>query len=227
MRKLLLILPLFLPQALKQALYRRLLGWKIGRNVHIGFSFIDAAHVDLGEGVFIGNFNLIQRLKRLTLMPRARINGLNTLSGWPYDDDRYASSFELGEDATIHNRHYFDVAHLIQIGAHSGIAGNGSSFWTHNGKVSPKGRELYPVAIRLGRWVKVGARSALYGCDIPDGYIIGMGSVVIKSFPPQEYHTLVAGNPATVRKHYNQKVSLLLPDTEALWKSEAAHEDPM
>ena len=221
MKKILLLMSVFLPQFAKQAVYRRFLRWRMGRKVHIGLSFVDAIHVDLGDGASIGNFNVIRRVKHLVLGPGATIGDLNVFSGFPYPDGRYASRFEMGQGANVRSRHYFDVAHLIEIGAHTVIAGNGSSFWTHALKTVPTGYEMYPVVVRLGRWVYVGARSTFLGCDVPDGIIIGAGSVVTKRFPPEEYHTLIAGNPAVVRKHYEQKVSVLLPDTATAWEAQA------
>lgn len=62
------------------------------------------------------------------------------------------------------------------------------------GEISPKET---PVSIGSGVWIGTGA-TILKGSVIPDGCIVGASSLVNKSF--QEKNSLIAGNPASVRR---------------------------
>jgi acetyltransferase-like isoleucine patch superfamily enzyme len=59
------------------------------------------------------------------------------------------------------------------------------------------------MSIRLGEWVYVGAGCILVGCDLPSRTIVGAGSVVTKSFSAEPCGLLIAGNPASIRKRYD------------------------
>ena len=57
--------------------------------------------------------------------------------------------------------------------------------------------------LHVGQGVYIGARSTLIGCSIPDRAMVGAGSVVNKSFATEDYRLLIAGNPAIVKKRYD------------------------
>jgi acetyltransferase-like isoleucine patch superfamily enzyme len=60
------------------------------------------------------------------------------------------------------------------------------------------GTEERTAPVRIGDDVWIGCRSiVLKGVSIGDGAIVAAGSVVVKDVPA---HTLVAGNPAQIKK---------------------------
>ena len=51
-----------LPQFMKQWIYRHVMGYKIGKNVKIGLSFLGAGNMTIGDDVRIGNFNRFKNI---------------------------------------------------------------------------------------------------------------------------------------------------------------------
>ncbi len=134
-RTLALLVIALLPSALKIPLYRRLFGWQIGMDVRIGWSYLDAQVVRIGDGVRIGRFNRFQRLGRLDLERTAHIGNRNVFITGPsaaLADVRDACpELYVGEDSYIIGPHFFDVHAPIRIGRSVTLAGRGSSFYTH------------------------------------------------------------------------------------------------
>ncbi|MCM1412401.1 MAG: acyltransferase [Lachnospiraceae bacterium] len=62
---------------------------------------------------------------------------------------------------------------------------------------------------KIGNHVWVGAQSIIrYGSDIGDGSIVGMGSLVMHSFPP---NVILAGTPAVIRRNHVAWVRSIYP----------------
>ena len=76
-------------------------------------------------------------------------------------------------------------------------------FRSHSLEFEKTSSKLVPKDIFIGNNVYIGARASLFGCYIPDNAIIGMGSVVTKSFEGENDRVLIAGNPATIKKRYS------------------------
>lgn len=203
MRTLLLLIPVLLPGPLKRAWYRHLLGWRIGRRVRIGLSYLDAKAVEIGDDVYIGHLNLMRWVDRFAVGPGTHIANLNTFSGNHYPGPGWARTLEIGAKVYVMSRHLFDVAGTISVGDGATIAGRDTHLWTHTLRADADPPALAPVALRIGAGCYVGARSTLLYCTLPDGCVVGAGSVVARSFPPAGgERLLIAGNPATVRKTY-------------------------
>jgi GT2 family glycosyltransferase/acetyltransferase-like isoleucine patch superfamily enzyme len=202
MRRLLLLMAVFLPGPLKRQWYRRLFGWRIGARVRIGLSYLDAAEVELGDDVSIGHFNVVQRVQRFVVGRDTHILNFNTFSGSPYTDPGWVRSVTIGPMSSIMSRHFFDVAGELVIGPRVTLAGRDSQLWTHT-MVEEGGRtRLIPAALHLGAGCYIGARSTLLFCTLPEGCLVGAGSVVTKSFEAAAGRLVIAGNPAAVRKTY-------------------------
>jgi acetyltransferase-like isoleucine patch superfamily enzyme len=202
MRKLILLLAPVLPQPVKQALYRRALGWKIGKNVSIGISYIDAREVSIMDGAKIGHLNVFRRLRRLTLASGAHVRHSNQIIGASHGFPRAASTFIMDEGSAVMGHHYIDCPGTVEIGEGTVIGGADTQIWSHTLVVVRGGFEMVTGTVRIGKGVYVGARATILAESVPDGAVVAAGSVVNKSFPGQDCRLLIAGNPATVRKRY-------------------------
>lgn len=198
----LLLFIVFLPQPIKQALYRRIFGWHIERKVKIGFSYIDAREVVLKEGVRIGHLNIIRRLRLLHLEHGVGIHHSNQITGAARGFPRAASAFTMERGSWLTGHHYIDCPGTVEIGAGTILGGSESQIWSHSLRVVPGGYEMITLRVRIGKGVYVGARSIVMAERVPDGAVIAAGSVVNKTIDGQDCRLLIAGNPATVRKRY-------------------------
>ena len=102
------------------------------------------------------------------------------------------------------SHHFIDVLGTVTIGANTTIGGRDTHFWSHSRfydeALSP---QLEAIDIKVGKNSYVGARATLIGCSIPEGAIVGAGSIVNKSFEnDKNYNFLIAGNPAKIKKRY-------------------------
>jgi len=201
MRKLLLVLAALLPLPLKLGIYRRLLGWRIGKNVRIGWSYLDAGHVTLGDNVRIGHFNLVRGVKRLSVGSGTYIANLNQMFGAAYPG--WDSTLIIGENVNFMSRHFIDVGGTVTIGDRTVVGGRETQFWSHTRAFVDGAPSLQPTSVHVAEEVYIGARATLVGCAIPAGAVVGAGSVVTKSFAPEVARLLIAGNPASVRKRYD------------------------
>ena len=176
--------------------------WKIGSGVSIGLSYIDAAEVTLGDGVKVGHFNVIRGIKRLSIGEDTYIANLNQMFGASYPG--WASELVIGKRVNFMSRHFVDIGGTVTLGDGAVIGGRDTQFWSHT-RVFTGGKPiLEPTCIRLGENAYVGARATLVSCDVPDGAVVGAGSVVTKSFASEPCRLLIAGNPATIRKRYEK-----------------------
>lgn len=153
----------------------------VGSNCLLSASFIfesNSGEIHLGDNVYIGPSKLISR-SSIIIEDYVTIAWGCTI----YDHDSH--SLDYHERMLDHDRQISDVHH-----GRSFIA---SKNWD---VVSSK-----PIIIRKNAWIGMNS-IILKGVEIGEGAIIGAGSVVTKNVPP---FTLVAGNPAKVIKHIDDK----------------------
>ncbi len=201
MKKLFLLLLTLLPNVLKLLVYRRLLGWSIGQNVKIGFSYIDAKNVVIGDRVRIGHGNIIRNLNALQIGSDTYIANFNSFFGSTYDG--WAARVEIGQSVNFMSHHFLDVGGTIAIGDRAVIGGRDTQIWAHGLAYDAFGNpDLKPLNVTIGADVYVGARSTLVGCTVPDRTVVGAGSVVTKQFVAEASPYLIAGNPAIIKKRY-------------------------
>ena len=212
-RNVLLLLLAFLPSGIKVPLYRRLFGWRIGRDVRIGTSFIDAREVTIGDRVRIGHFNRFQRIPRLTVCDGAFIGNRNVFITAPA---QYVASVRetnpglyVGEECYIIGPHFFDVHAPIRLGSSVTLAGRGSSFYTHGLDYRRACLAAEPVSI--GENCYVGAHTLFTpGASVAPNTIVGMGALVTRSF--DEQYVLVAGSPARIVKELDAQADWFTRD---------------
>ena len=203
MRKLLLLTAVILPLPLKLFIYR-FFGWNIGKNVKIGFSYIDSNLVNIGNGVEIGSFNIIKGLSFFEIGDNSCIKNFNQFffSGNKAESPVWSGKITFGEKVNVMSHHFIDAGGSINIGKNTTIAGRDTHIWSHGFILvdSKKVKQRYQV--NVGTNVYLGARTTVLGSSIPDRAMVGAGSIVNKSFPAENYPLLIAGNPAKIKKRY-------------------------
>ncbi|XGV98174.1 MAG: DapH/DapD/GlmU-related protein [Leptolyngbya sp. BL-A-14] len=180
------------------------MGWTIGKNVRIGFSYICANCIDIGEDTVIGHFNIIGPLRSLQIGKGSFIANFNQFLGWR-NNSTNADSFGklvIGENVKFMSHHFIDTAGMINIGRNTVVGGRNTQFWSHSLTYETVEPKLSYLELSVGEDVYIGARSTLVSCSIPDRSVIGAGSVVTKDFPKENSRLLIAGNPARIRKRY-------------------------
>jgi acetyltransferase-like isoleucine patch superfamily enzyme len=200
MHKFVLILAIFLPQFLKRAIYSRIMGWQIEAGAKIGLSFMDIKNVYLGKDVKIGHFNIIKNLHFLEIGDNTYIANFNHVFGNTRPD--WPATLKIGRHVNFMSHHFIDVGGTIEIGDRVVLGGRDTHIWGHSLIYTNGKRKLKPLDMTIGQDAYIGARATLLGCSIPDGAIVGAGSVVTKSFPSEDAPILIAGNPAAVKKRY-------------------------
>lgn len=178
---------------LRLALYRHLLGYRIGRGTRIAaLNLIDCDRVSLGERCRIGPLNLIS-VRAFEMGDDAKILSFNFFGRGLAEGGRYEGTFSLGERGAIHWRHFFDVRYDIRVGSDGIIAGKSACFWTHSGGL------LRRAPITIGDRCYIGSHALFApGASVAEGCTVAMGSVVAARFG--QPNCLIAGNPATVRR---------------------------
>jgi carbonic anhydrase/acetyltransferase-like protein (isoleucine patch superfamily) len=186
------LLPIFitvLPSRLKVWFLRKA-GHTIGKGCYIGFSFIDARKLVLGDYIYIGHCNLLHGLDELMLDSGSRVTLFNWITGGR------KGSFRLGRNSSLSFGHYFEASANIAIGSNTIVAGRYSQFFTHG--ITPYNLDDRRP-IQIGDWCYVGSAVRVPpGITIADHTFVGMGSVITKSFAAN--YVLVAGAPAEIKR---------------------------
>ncbi len=213
LRQIVLGLVALLPNLIKQPLYRVFFGYRFGRGVRIGIVLLDADHVDLAEGTWIGHLNAVVRVGQFETGRMARIGSLNVIRGGervhlgPYssimrlnvlnaipDHDCTTSPqsvLEIGAGTVVTSGHRIDFTDRVTLGKNVIVAGRSSSLWTHNR------RETAPITI--GDYCYLGSEVRLApGATLPDECILGLGAVLAGQI--KVARSLVVGVPARVRR---------------------------
>lgn len=178
-------------------LYRKIFKYQIDK-AKIGFGTIIDIESCLLENVSIGNFNMFTGPFSLAIKSESSVGSGNIFrcGKWVVDSAsttvKFKHSLHIGSKVTITNKHYFDVAGLIEIGDGSWIAGYASQFWTHGG-------ETLDNDIIIGTNCYIGSAVRFSpGAQLEGNTLVGMGSVVTKKFKQQ--NVMIVGVPAAVKK---------------------------
>ena len=179
---------------LRIALYRSLLGYRIGPNCRIGmFNLLACRSLHLGPDSSIGRGNLLKGDFDFIAGPRLFMGNRNVVTcPWNLaarDPGRgYATRVEFGADCLVNDRHYLDGHGRITVGDGSWIAGRDSQLYTHG--IGAEDRD-----IRIGRGCFIGSAARFApGSGVGDRSVVGMGSVVVDRIGAEA--ALVAGFPA-------------------------------
>lgn len=209
------------PSFIKKAIYR-LKGYKIGKNVSLGFgsvivgdnvniedgvslgliSVLRAKDIDLGRYVRIGSMTMIDTLK-VVIGEDSRINENVIVGGIKTPE----SIFKVGKRVIIMEYSFINPTKPVIIGDDSGIGGHCLLF-THGSWLSQL--DGFPVTfapITIGERVWLPWRVFIMpGVEIGDEVVIGANSLVAKDLPS---NVLAAGSPAKVLvEDYPKSISL-------------------
>lgn len=222
-----------LPSIVKRPFYRLLFGYKIAKNVKIGFSIIDVEECEINDNVSIGHLNVLIGIKKLSIGEHTRIGQLNIIRGGdevkigryteilrlneinsipnPVVTNEYDPRFILGDGSVVTTSHKIDFTDKVEIGKRVILGGRNSSLWTHNRQ------QTKPITI--GDYSYVGSEIRIVpGGEIPPKCVVGIASVITKKFEGE--FQLIAGVPAKIIKKLekdsqslvNFKTRLDLPD---------------
>ncbi|MBC7899630.1 MAG: hypothetical protein H7070_06205 [Saprospiraceae bacterium] len=211
-----------LPSGLARVGLRLFFGYKIGKNVRIGFSIIDADECVIGDNVSIGHLNIFTGIGKLSIGEHSRIGVLNIVRGGDeVNIGRYCEilrlneinsipepdavnetdpRFILGDGSMIAASHKIDFTDKVEFGKRVILGGRNSSIWTHNRQSTE------PVSI--GDFSYIGSEIRIApGGTIPAKCIVGIGSVITKAFEVE--NQLIAGVPAREVKELGEEGKFL------------------
>ena len=223
LRLLMLAVCAVLPSFLKRPIYRLCFGYTIGKRVSIGLSIIDAGECHIADDVRIGHFNVVTRVRKLTIKDHVRIGHLNIIRGGdevslgryceiirmneinsipdPEVVNKIDPVFHLGDGSIVTTGHKIDFTDRVEIGRRVILGGRNSSLWTHNRQRT--------LPITIGSLVYIGSEIRMApGSAIPPRSIVGIGSVVTAALT--EEGKLIAGVPAKTIKELSQEDQFLI-----------------
>lgn len=161
----------------------------------------------VGPGLQLGGMPEIIGDGRIRLGTGVTVDTRNTwIVGFKVSTD---AELVIGDQVFIGYQTAISVANRVEIGSHTLIAGNVQIFDNISHPLSPERRrrdeqfrlaETAPVIIGENVWIG-NAVHVMKGVTIGDNSVVAAGSIVTKSVPP---NTLVAGNPAVVKKELGE-----------------------
>lgn len=213
----------FLPTFLKKICYRLFFGYKIGKNVKIGISVLDAQDCLIEDDVRIGHLNVFIGIKKLRIGDHSRIGHLNIFRGGdeinlgrytevirlneinsipdPITVNPTDPRFILGDGSIVTTSHKIDFSDRVEFGKRVILGGRNSSLWTHNRQQTEP--------IKIGDYSYIGSEIRIApGGAIPPKCIVGIGSVITKQFA--EENKLIAGVPAKSIKDLGEEGKFLV-----------------
>ncbi len=198
------------PGFLKKSFYR-LKGYKIGRDVSIGFgsvivgedvviedhasisflSFVRGRHIRIGEHVQIGATTFIDT-PFFEIGDDSKINEQVFVGGLQFPDSRLV----IGRNCQIMQMSFINPVRSITIGDDSGVGGDCLLFGHTSWLSQLEGYKVDFEPIEIGKSVSLSWRVfVLPGVKIGDGAVIGANSLVSGVIPPR---CLAIGYPARV-----------------------------
>jgi acetyltransferase-like isoleucine patch superfamily enzyme len=216
-RLLILALIAILPSFLKRPCYRLFFGYKIGKNVKIGLTLLDAKDCTIDDDVIIGHLNVFIGIKKLSIGDHAKIGHLNIFRGGeeiklgryteiirlneinaipnPIAVNEVDSRFLLGDGSVIAASHKIDFTDRVEFGKCVILGGRNSSLWTHNRQMTK------PIII--GDYSYIGSEIRMVpGSEIPAKCIVGIGSVITKKLEGE--YNLIGGMPAKIIRELDE-----------------------
>ncbi|NTY62227.1 acyltransferase [Mycolicibacterium sphagni] len=155
----------------------------------------------VGPAATIGPLNAFRNISTTRIGAACEIGQLNWFTAAPFIVDGSpnpdAAIFEMGEAASLTNRHYIDAGGGVFLGAYSLVAGVRSTFMTHWVDVVSNTMNTKPI--RIGARSMVASNCQLLpGAVVPDRSIVAMGSTVVTALRGEEQ--LFTGTPAKPKK---------------------------
>ena len=171
------------PWFIRRRVLAHLFNMDLHRTSKIGFSFIDAERVTMGEGARIGHLTIVKGLSLLYLGDHSRLGNGNWVTGWRTSSQHFRAESErisvlsIGNHSAVTNRHLIDCTDSVLVGEYSTIAGWGSQILTHAIDLVACRQSCAPV--QIGDYCFVGTRSViLKGSVFPAKSVLAPGSVL-------------------------------------------------
>jgi len=168
-----LLLSTFLPSFLRVLLFR-MLGHKIGKNVHISIlTILHAPKIEIGDDVRIGPLNIIKCGGEVKIGFSSGISFLVIIYG--------RGSFHLGARSYISVKTFIDTTGGVQIGDYSGT-GPGTMIFSHAIFLPPtKGFPRVIKKTTIGNYVWLGGLNFITAGSVIGDHVISLpGSVISK-----------------------------------------------
>jgi acetyltransferase-like isoleucine patch superfamily enzyme len=158
-------------------------------------------HLSVGPRATIGPLNAFRNISTVRIGAACEVGQLNWFTAAPFIVDGSpnpdAAVFEMGEAASLTNRHYIDAGGGVFLGAYSLVAGVRSTFMTHGVDVVSNTMSTKPI--RIGTRSMVASNCQLLpGAVVPDRSVVAMGSTVVTALQGEEQ--LFTGTPAKAKK---------------------------
>ena len=200
MKKILMLLSLFLPWKARRSFLEKQFDYKIHPNCWIGFSLVFPTRLIMEEGSRIGHLTVCKNIDLLYLKAHASIGRGNWITGFPLAPSRHFDQEKdrrpeliVGEHAAITHRHLIDCTNSVTIGKFTTLAGFQSQIITHSIDIEKNCQASLPV--RIGDYCFVGTNCVLLGGSaLPDFCVLGAKSLLNKNFT--ESYQLYGGVPA-------------------------------
>lgn len=180
-------------------LYRKIFGFKLGRNVKISmFNLLDIQDLTMEDNARIrGCGNIFFHVRSVEMGEFSRIGGpsigLNLFRGTSNKKGYPKSVLKLGHCTIIELFNYFDLCADIILGDNVVIGGIRSTFFTHSFMKS----SFEPITVGDNCFIATNCIFQM-GTTIAPNSVVGMGSVVTKKFDKE--NCLIAGVPADIVK---------------------------
>jgi hypothetical protein len=204
MKRLLMLLSIFLPAGMRRSLLETKFGYKIHPTCRLGLCWITPTRLIMEEGSEIGHLTVCKNIDLLHLKAHASIGRGNWITGFPLgpsphfaeETDRRPELI-VGEHAAITHRHLIDCTNSIMIGRFTTMAGFQSQILTHSIDLQRNRQASAPV--RVGDYCFVGTNSVLLpGSGLPDYSVLGAKSLLNRVFT--DSYRLYGGVPAELIK---------------------------
>ena len=163
----------FLPSFLRVFLLR-MLGHKIGRNVHISIlTILHAPKIEMGDNVRIGPLNMIKCGDEVKIGFSSQISFLVIIYG--------RGSFRLGARSYVSIKTFIDTAGGVEIGDYSGT-GPGTMIFSHASFLPPtKGFPRVIKKTTIGNYVWLGGMNFVTAGSVIGDHVMSLpGSVISK-----------------------------------------------
>jgi len=183
--------------ALRIALYKGLMGYRIGRGCTIRLGvMIDVQSFDMGDGSHIGRKSIFMGPISVRIGKNVYVGKANQFIGGDSTADprrahmNYKRMLVLGDDSLVHEGHLFDVYGLVDIGKGTWVAGFQSQFLTHG--ASAMNRDIV-----IGERSYIGSAARFTpGSGVGDEVIVAMSATVTQVIP--DHRVVIGGVPAKV-----------------------------
>ncbi len=200
MKKLFLLLSIFLPWMLRRAVLCRLCGFDIHPTARIGLSWVLPGRLKMEAHSRIGHLTVCKNLGFVHLGEHSSVGNLCWITGFPPGPSRHFAhqperrpELIVGAHSAITHRHLIDCTATVSIGPFTTFAGFQSQILTHSIDLAASRQSSAPVSI--GAYCFVGTNCVLLGgAALPDRSVLGAKSLLNKAFT--ETHQLYGGVPA-------------------------------